>query len=248
MTVHALLVDPPIEGLALDGVDVLAPDEAATLAEAMLKDTLRNVAGTGGDLLVNFPSATAIPDAEQGDDPPETILREIASDALDDPSEVRFEVQVGDSYAERAGNTATHLLEEEDADSVAILDGRTPTLRRTALDSAAMKLRRNEVVIAPAAAGRVAYVGLSEPIDFTAGFQPPMVESLTAAATGAGLTVDFLPLHPSVASDVELATLIATVRARKAAGRLIPEFTTAAIKDLGLEVTNVGGRRTVSVD
>lgn len=247
MTVYALLVEPPIEGGVLDSVDVLAADEAVKLAEAMLKDTMRNVEGTGGDLLVNYPPATEVPETGRNHEPPEAALRDLAAEALDDPTEVRFEVQVGDTYAERAGNTATHLLEEEDADTVAIMDGRSPTLLRTVLDSAAMKLRRNDVVIAPAAGGRVAYVGLRQSIDFARGLQPPLVESLAETATRAGLSVDFLPLHPTVTTDAELATLIASVRARTTADRIAPEFTAAVIEDLGLEVSTVEDRRTASV-
>lgn len=247
MTTHALLAAPPIDGLVLDGVDALSDDQAATLYAAMVMDTMRNVDGTGGELLVNYPPARDFPDDALDGRSPEALLRELAVDALDDISEVRFEVQVGDSFAERAENTTTHLLEEEDADSVAILDGRAPTLLRTALDSAAMTLRRNEVVLAPSAGGRVAYVGLKEPLDFGRGFEPPEAVSLAETAVENDLSVDFLPLHPLVTRDAELATLVASIQARRAADRFAPEFTSAAIDELGLGVAGSDGRRTVTV-
>lgn len=246
MTTHALLAAPPVEGFVLEEVDALADDQAATLYAAMVMDTMRNVDGTGGELLVNYPPARDFPDDALGQSP-EEALRDLAGDALDDLSEVRFEVQVGESFAERVDNTATHLLEEEDAESVAILDGRAPTLLRTALDSAAMKLRRNEVVLAPAAGGRVAYVGLKEPIDFERGFEPPEAVSLAKIAAENGLSIDFLPMHPLAEGEAELATLISSIQAHRAADRFAPQYTAAAIDELGLEVAEVDGRRTVTV-
>jgi len=239
MTVHALLADPPVEGHLLDGIAPLTDAEAAELYAAMVKDTMRNVDGTGGDLLVNYPPATAGPDGQS----PEAALRALADEALEDSSDARFEVQVGDSFAERASNTATHLLEEEDAASVAILDGLAPTLLRTALDSAAMTLRRNEVVLAPGPGGRLAYLGLTEPIDLEQVLEPPEVESVTAFAIDSGYSVDFLPMHPVVSTDEALSTVVASVRAQRRAERLVPGFTATAIEDLGLRVGETDGRR-----
>ena len=243
MTVHALLADPPVEGHVLDGITALSDEEAAELYAAMVKDTMRNVDGTGGDLLVNYPPARDFPDGILDGPPPETALRELAEDALDDLNEVRFEVQVGDSFAERASNTASHLLEEEDAASVAILDGLAPTLLRTALDSAAMTLRRNEVVLAPGAGGRIAYLGLTEPIDLEPLLMPPEVESVTAFAIDTGYSVDFLPMHPVVSTDDGLATAVASIRSHRRADRLVPEFTAEAIEELGIHVGEKTGRR-----
>lgn len=248
MTVHALLADPPFEGLVLPMASTLSEAQAARLHAAMVKDTMRNVEGTGGELLVNYPPAAAIPDGIGAEQTPEAALRELAAAALDDPDEVRFEVQVGDAFAGRAANTAEHLLEEEGVATVAILDGRAPTLLRTALDSAAMKLRRNEVVIAPAAGGRLAYIGVSEPIDFARGLRPPEVESIATVAADAGYSIDFLPVHPLVSSEAELATLVATVRARRRADRFAPDHTAAVIDELGLHVAETDGRRTVAVE
>ncbi len=247
MTVHALLVDPPRPGLALPGLVDAGPlddDAAATLAGAMVRDAAVAATESGGDLLVNYPPAAQLPAANRAG--PEAELRELLEGALSDPDDVRFEVQVGDSFAARAGNAVAHLLREEDADSVAVLDGRAPTLSRTALDSAAMKLRRSEAVVGPAPGGRVAYLGLTEPIDFEGAWTPPELRTVVDRAVDAGHDVDFLPMHPRVDGPGGLASLVALVEARRAAGRLVPRHTAAAIESLGLRVVAEGdGRRVV---
>lgn len=246
MTVHALVVDPARPGLALPEIvgdeGPLTPEEGSTLAAAMIRDAAVGAASSGGDLLVNYPTSDQLPaDARTGTEPVDE-LRELLGGALGDLDAVRFEPQVGASRLERIENTVAHLLDEEDADSVAVLDGRAPTLDRTALDSAAMKLRRSEVVVAPAPGGRVAYVGLSEPFEFAdSGTLPAVVDRAVAA----GHDVDFLPMHPRVDDTSGLATVVALVRARRAAGRRVPEYTAAAIESLGLEVVEADGRAVV---
>lgn len=243
MTVHALVADPPRPGLALPELagagGVLTPDEAAPLSAAMIRDAAAGAANSGGDLLVNHPTADQLPaEARTGT---ETVdeLSALIEDAVPDPEAVRFEPQVGGSRPERIENTVRHLLEEEDADSVAVLDGRAPTLDHTALDSAAMKLRRSEVVVGPAPGGRVAYLGLTEPLELGDIWS---LASVVDRAVDAGYGVDFLPIHPRVDDEAGLATVVAQIRARRAAGRRVPEHTAAAIESLGLRVVEVDGR------
>ena len=238
MTVHVLLADPPRPGAALPALPETSPldaAEAADLASAMIADAVAAVAGSGGDLLVNYPSTVDV------DRDPRAEFRALVADVLDDPDAVRYEVQIGSSFAARAGNAATYLLREEEAGSVAILDGRAPTLGRVALDGAAMKLRRNEVVLGPAPGGRVAYLGLSAPIDFDGAYEPPAVETLATRDAGAGHSVDFLAMHPRIETGADLATLLATVRAREGAGRRVPEHTAATLSSLGLGLESGDG-------
>jgi hypothetical protein len=62
---------------------------------------------------------------------------------------VRFERKVGSSRSARVGNTVTHLLEEENAQSVGVLEPTVPLVNRTEIDGAAMSLRRHELVHGP---------------------------------------------------------------------------------------------------
>jgi glycosyltransferase A (GT-A) superfamily protein (DUF2064 family) len=252
MTVHALVVDPPRPGLALpelaSRVPGLGNDGAATLAGAMVQDAAVAAADSGGDLLVNHPTASQLPEASRTGADPASELRELLNEALDSLDDVRFEPQVGGSFEARVGNTVTHLLRAEDAASVAVLDGRAPTLDHPALDSAAMKLRRSEVVVGPAPGGRVAYLGLTGPIDFAGAWQPPALETLVDRAVDAGHAVDFLPMHPAVDGSEGLASVVPVVAARRAAGRRVPEHTAAAIDELALRVVEGEANGPLAVD
>ncbi|HKJ58686.1 MAG TPA: hypothetical protein VKA37_05620, partial [Halobacteriales archaeon] len=228
MTLHCLVVDPPRPGLSLPGLvdGPLDPGSAAALYAASIKDTMAAAARSGGELLVNYPAAEQLPAEHRTDTSPEAELRSLSADAVDDVGDVRFEVQVGSTFAARAGNAATHLLAEESEDSVAVLSGTAPSLGRTALDGAAMKLRRHEVVVGPGTGGRAAYLGLSDPIDFEGAYEPPgggdgrasEVEDLARRGVDAGYEVAFLPVHPVIEDEVGLATLVAEIRARLRAG------------------------------
>lgn len=252
MTVVAVLADPPRDGLVLPdlpGGTPLSESEVATLYEAALKDAVRAVAASGGDPLVNYPSADDLP-ASGDDHDPEDRLRSVVEDALDgfpeaDAGEVRYEVQVGSTPAARVGNTVTHLLREEDANSAAVCWPTAPLMGRTEVDSAAMKLRGSPVVVGPADGGRVYYAGFTEPVDFEDALEPPAVETLVTRGVDAGHDADFLPTVPRIDTPGGLASTVAIVRARTWAGRIVPEFTAGAIDDLGLAVREEGGEATV---
>ena len=238
MTVVAVLCDPPRSGLVLPGLveeGPLSGAEAADLYAAMLKDTFLAVDRSGGDLLVNYRPEELLPDEHRETDvAAEAAVRALAADALDDLDDVRFEVQVGSSYAARAGNTATHLLREEGVDSVATIRGTAPFLTRTAVDSAAMKLRSTPVVLGPAPTGRVFYAAFTEPIDFTDAFTAPEVSTLAARGDAAGLDVDFLPMQPVLRTAEDLDTVLPLLAARRDAGRIVPKWTAPLVAELGL--------------
>lgn len=236
MTVHALVADPPRPGLALStlvSAGVLETDAAATLAGAMLQDAAVGAVNSGGELLVNHPTDEQLP-ANHGADPaPVDELRELLAGVVGDLESVRFEPQVGATRAARIENTVGHLLDEEGVTSVAVLDGRAPTLDRTGLDGAAMKLRRSEVVVAPAPGGRVAYLGLTERLDLADLELPFELTAIVDRAIGSGYDVDFLPVHPRVDDEAGLETLTGLVAARRTARRRVPERTAAVLDSLG---------------
>lgn len=240
MTVVAVLADPPRPGHSLSRLAETSPlseSESAELSEAMLGDTLRAVERSGGELLVNYRPDDRLPDsAVDPDESAEDALRAVAADALDSPEDARFEVQVGSTLSARAGNTVTHLLREEDVQSAAVVRGDAPFVLRSTIDSAAMKLRTNDVVLGPSTDGRVYFAGFKAPIDFDGAFVAPEMETLVDCANDADRDVGFLPMQPTVRTGSDLATLVSTIRARWQAGRVVPERTAAFVVDNGLTV------------
>ncbi|WP_227354084.1 TIGR04282 family arsenosugar biosynthesis glycosyltransferase [Haladaptatus salinisoli] len=246
MTTIAVLADPPREGLVLPELAATSPlseTEATELYAEMLKDTFVAAANSGGDLLVNYRADDDLPDELRGGESSEDELRALADEALDDTEDVRFEVQVGSTFSARAGNTATHLLDAEGTNSVAVVDGTAPMLTRTEIDSAAMKLRRSETVVGPADDGRIYYLGLTDAIDFTDVYTPPEVETVTRKATDAGYDVDFLPAMTAVETGADLRSLVPLLNARIEAGRIVPVHTATYLHELGLRVEERDGER-----
>lgn len=240
MTVVAVLADPPRPGYSLSRLAETSPlseSECADLAEAMLGDTLRAVERSGGELLVNYRPEDLLPDpAVDPDESAEEAVRAIAADALEAPEEARFEVQVGSTLSARAGNTVTHLLREEGAQSAAIVRGDAPFVLRSTIDSAAMKLRTNDVVLGPSTNGRVYFAGFKTPIDFDSAFIAPEMETLVDRANDADCDVGFMQMQPTVRTSSDLATLVSTIRSRWQAGRVVPERTATFVVDNGLAV------------
>ncbi|SEV87540.1 DUF2064 domain-containing protein [Halobacterium jilantaiense] len=242
MTVVAVVVDPPRDGLVLPALPdetPLSAGEATRLYEAMVSDALLAAAESGGDLLVNYRSDEQLPDEHVPEDADaEAEVRALVEDVLDDDQlgDVRIEVQVGSSRSARVGNTVAHLLETEDAGSVAVLEPDVPTLFRKDVDSAAMKLRRSETVLGPADDGDLYFAGFKAPVDFEGALETPALENVNARAVDAGHDVDFLATRRRVRSGGALRTLVSELRARRASGRLVPAYTTALVEDLGLRV------------
>lgn len=249
MTVVVLLADPPRPGLALSELAATSPlseAEAADLHAAMLKDAMAAVARSGGDLLVNYPAEEHLPEAHRrAEGTAEAELRTLAVDAMDDPDEARFEVQVGSSFDARAGNTIQHLLRDEDVASAALLRGDAPLFARAKIDSLSMKLRTNEVVLGPSAEGRCYAAGFSESIDFAGAFETPELETLTERAADTGHDVAFTELQPTVRTGADLLTLVPTIRARWRASSIVPAYTAEFVVENGLHVVEEGGEPTL---
>lgn len=230
MTTVAVLVDPPREGHVLSRLRETSPlsaAEAADLYAAMTKDVVAAVADSGGDLLVNYRPD----DWLDGDGDAETEVRDVVADVVED---ARYEVQVGETFAGRVGNTVTHLLESEDVRTVAAVEPTAAFLTRSIVDSAAMKLRRSEAVLGPAPGGRVYYAGFRESIDFQGAYTAPPVRTLTDRGRDAGLDVDFLQMLPVVETGPDLAEALTRIRARRSAGLRVPSHTAEALDGLGL--------------
>ena len=243
MTVIAVLADPPRPGLVLPEVAETSPlseAEAADLYTAMLKDVLSAVRASGGDLLVNYRPDDLLPDAHVTDTSAEAEVRAVVADALGNADDVRFEVQVGSDVSARAGNTVTHLLRDEEANSAAVVRPNTPFLLRTAIDTAAMKLRSTPVVLGTGTRGRTYYAAFAEPVDFADALGAGELETLTRRGTAAGHDVDFIPMQPVVQTGADLADLLPILAARREAERIVPGHTARLLGGFDLNVTDEG--------
>ena len=246
MTVIAVLADPPRAGLALPRLADTSPlteREAADLYAAMVKDTVRAAERSGGEVLVNYRPDDLIDEQFHGDRSAEAEVRALAKGALESFEDARFETQVGSTVSARAGNTLTHLLEREAVQSAAVVDGLAPTLTRKEIDSAAMKLRRNEVVLGPSQRGRVFFTGFTDTIDFEDAYEAPELETLTRRAADAGHEVDYLPQMTTVETGEDLLTLVSLFESRMTAGRVVPEHTATLLSEWNLRVQVEDGDR-----
>lgn len=236
MTTVAVLCDPPRPGVVLHDLvesSPLSADDAAELYAALLKDTVQAVERSGGELLVNYRADDAV---TGGETDAEAAVRAVVADAID-PTDTRFEVQVGESFAGRVGNTATHLLEGEAADTVGIVRPEAAFLARPDIDQAAMKLRSHEVVLGPAPGGRVYYAGFAAPIDYTDSYMGCPIETLTQRALQADHSIDYLSWKPYLETAPDLADIITNIRARHQAGVPVPQFVSQWITTSELQVT-----------
>ncbi|MFC7185668.1 DUF2064 domain-containing protein [Halorubrum yunnanense] len=251
MTVVVVMAKPPREGLVATGIAESTPlstAEAADLYEALFRDAALAVDRSGAELLVNYPVDGDLPAEHRTDTPPEAELRTLVADTLGGTEDARFERQVGSSFGARAGNTVTHLLREEGADSVAVVTPQAPLLSRTVIDSAAMKLRTNEVVLGPSSRGRTYYAGFTAPIDFDGAFEAPALTTLASRGHDADLDVEFLESSPSMVEGDDLLDAVPLLRARFAAQRVVPDYTAAFVHEHGLDVVVEDGEMRVVRD
>jgi hypothetical protein len=231
MTEIAVLADPPHPEVLpeLVATSPLSAADAETLYTAMLRDVCLAAADSGGDLLVNYRPAEAVPGVKDS----EVALRDVLDGVVED---ARYEVQVGETFHGRVGNTVSHLLGQEGVASAAALEPTAALLTRQVIDEAAMKLRRSEAVFGAAADGRVYYAAFTDPVDFEEAYMAPALSTLTDRALDAGLDVDFLRTLPVVQTGGDLASVMVGVDARGRAGRRVPMYLADALDDVGVAV------------
>lgn len=235
------MADAPVEGVACRSLVEETPLTAAdgvALYRAVLKDVIGTLAEATIDPLVNYPSAEDLPADADVEKRPEAALRGIAASVVEPErlEDFRFEVQVGSNFSAKAGNAITHLLRDEGQQSAAVLRPCVPRLERSVIDEAAIKLRRNEVVLGGAGDGEVYYAGFSEPIDFEDVFETNAIEEAALRAGEAGLSVDFAREREVLHSARDLRTVVTRLRAGVAAGKQVPEHTWSFIEDRGIRV------------
>lgn len=224
-------IDPTRDRTPLPGLEgLLSPAERHRLYEAAAGDVARAVTESGGDLLVNY----CEPDENDGES--EEAARELLAGI--EPDEARFERQVGSTRSARMGNTVTHLLREEEATSVGILEPTTPLVARTEIDGAAMKIRGNDVVLGPGPNGSVYFAAFAEPIDFDDAYAPSALSTMARKGAEEDLGIGFAPMLPTVETEAGLRSTAAGIEARRAAERPVPGTTAAVLEDLDLATDN----------
>lgn len=252
MTTVAVFVRPPEPGstlTALVDAGAVTADEATDLYRGLARDVCVAVETSGADLLVNYRPVDADDPTGAVEDPDALeAVRDVVEEALDEPADARYEVQVGSTFSARAGNTVTHLLEQEAVRTAAVVRPTAAMLARRHVDSAAMKLRGADVVLGPATDGTVSYAGFVEPVDFDGAFTRPAVETLTDRAGDAGLDTDFIEMLPTAETPGGFATLVTQIRARQRAGQRVPAYTAAVVEDLGLRAAAADDRLAVGRD
>ncbi|SDJ22486.1 Uncharacterized conserved protein, glycosyltransferase A (GT-A) superfamily, DUF2064 family [Halovenus aranensis] len=226
MTTVAVLAELPDDAPLADH-ESLSAEDATALYRASLLDVCDTVEHGEADLLVNYPESERDSNAE---------LQSLLDDELSEPGSVRYEVQVGESYAGRVGNALTHLLESEGERTVGVVEPTAPLLRREHIGTIAMKLRSDDVVLGPTTNGGLYFAGFTDPVDFTDSYAAPAVETMTQRAVDAGLSVAYLPVLPCLDAPAGLAAAVSLIRARKAAEKIVPSRTTRCVEELGLTV------------
>lgn len=240
MTTVIVLADPPVEGVACNELveqTDLTPSDGLALYEALVADTMATLERSTVDILVNYPQADAIPgDAEDID--PKARLRELTANAMtpDRFEEIRFEPQVGGNFSAKAGNAITHLIRDEDAQSATVLDPCVPRLARSIVDEGALKLRRADVVLGPAARGDVYFAGFSDLIDFTDVFETQPIEAVTREAIANDLAVDFLRTREVLSTPADLRGVLTRLNANTLAGKPLPEQFWKTIQEREIEL------------
>lgn len=239
MTTVVVLADPPVEGIACENLveqTELTPADGLALYEAVVADTMATLERSTVDILLNYPQADAVPGDTDVD--PKARLRELAATAMspDRFEDVRFEPQVGSNFSAKAGNAITHLIRDEGAQSAAVLNPCVPRLARSIIDEGALKLRRADVVLGPAARGEVYFAGFSELIDFTDVFETRPVETITREAAGNDLAVDFLRGREGLFEPADFESVVSRLNANTLAGKPLPEQFWETVQEREIEV------------
>lgn len=239
MTTVSVLAAPPSQSATIDRLasDTLEREEAGRLYGAMLGDVCRAIERSGADLVIAVDPGEG--DAEEAD----ADVRERVEEALVEPEAVEYARQEGEDRPERLASEVLRL-HETGATSAAVVEPSAAFLARTTVDSASMKLRSSEVVLGPTTEGRVFFAGFGEPMDLREALESPALESLADLASE-DRSVDFLHVLPVIEGPDDLTTAIPLLRARVAAGRLVPERTAEVVAELGLAVAEREGDLTV---
>lgn len=201
----------PLTGLPAATVPHLPAELREDLAYALSADAAMAVHRSGGELYFAV---------GEGDD--RTTAEALRADALPSDAEVGVIEEV-DGQRE----TLVALRDRSDAASVAILDPITPFIARRHLDSAAMRLRREDVTIGPTPTGGWYFLGTRLETDELPDAIDGDVAHVVDTSVDADRTVGYLPILPAVGGETDLEQVGALLAAMRRSGRAVGPYTTA---------------------
>lgn len=195
--------------------DHFAPGRAASrrVYRALLMDLLAAAAGSGGDVQVAAPT-----------DPAHITLEDLVADALGPETEVPI------TRHDNPAPTIDEIVGEQEGGS-AVIFPRSPLLRRTHLDAAAMRLRRHDVVLGPSAHHGLLYAAFASEAVVPDGHLRGLVDA-TDTFVAADRSVDFIDPWPALTSTAGVEGACALLTAYERSGRDVAQFTRAALADL----------------
>lgn len=190
-------------------------DAIADLFHATSADAATAVHESGGDL------AFAV-----ADDAARTFADTLSRSALPDAEVLRLELDVDTGIAD-VGPALRAIRDHSDAASVGVIDPSVGLARRTHLDTAAMRLRREDVVIGPTPGGGWWYLGTRVGADELPEVLGDSVVGLLDGLDPDTLEVGFLPLLPIIEDDADLGGLRELLGAMTRADRSVAPYAAA---------------------
>lgn len=213
------------------GIPVAVPEELAQatgldgqgdLFHALLADAIFAVDECGGGLYLIVGGR----DERAG-----TFVDELLNTVVEenvDPPVLRIETDGG---FPSVGPSLQAVRRHSSAASVGVLDPRTLLIQRRHLDTAAMRLRREDVVFGPSPSGGYYFIGSALEEDALSATLPNDIDTATAVAAEGDRTVGFLEMLPVVTSEEQLESATGLVAAMQTGSRTVAPFTSAYLDE-----------------
>lgn len=133
----------------------------------------------------------------------------------------------GDNGEPIPAHTLGVLRERSEAASIGVLDSRAALVERTHLDTAAMRLRRDEITLGPTPTGHWYYFGTSLPLDALPKRIDAPIDALTGSIESEDRSVGFLPMLLTIDSQRSIAGMRAILTAMSTGKAGVAPYTTA---------------------
>lgn len=193
------------------------------LFHAACADAASAVEESGGELYLAI--TTQEPPTGQRD--ARAFADELADTVLDEDATI-LDVPGEDGVPDTT-QTLASVRADSDAASVAVLDPRVPLIGRQHLDTAAMRLRRNDVVIGPTPTGGCYFVGTSLAADALPRVWDTDIDATTRALAETDNALGFIAILPRLAHADTISGITALVNAFNRSDQSVAPFTRACL-------------------